>query len=444
MHPKPHYPFLIQYIFFHRTADLVGTDSAEDMSAPEPPDETFFHGVNAEEIIPKFSKKMLRLLNRYRARQMNQIDRFVQWKRLNSQKPDINKNHADDEKAILEAENTIGDYKLKTDLNYEPDKSENLLNKFKEIMRAREELFDMRNDFNQKLFKLREEKKNIYEFVAEKKRELDAIHPQIPEPDRKFCPGFPAINEEKEYPEKKFVPHNKPSCGTTVSDILYMTTPLEALFTTTQDTKEFHYIDPMRKIMWHQLEVQKIEKLPAFSEICAQIELLKENEAQGTLQPTDPPINLLERRYQAIIECIVEQDEILADIDLRIGAFDEELQELADSRLEIERNAKYLELYIITRNQELLILKDCEMLENDIVDKTNKAMNDRNSMQTQINALNRQIEDSKKSCDKMAEQIKACQNQFMSMMKGNKFFDFLKRIFKKKYKPPKPADEECK
>lgn len=386
---------------------------------------------------------MLRLLNRYRTRQLNQIEKYVQWKRLNSQKPDINKNHADDEKAILEAERTIGDYKLKTDLDYEPEKSENLLNKYKEILRAREELFDMRNDFNQKLFSLREEKKNIYEFIAEKKRELENIHPQIPEPDRRYCPDFPEINEEKEYPERKFVPKNKPSCGISVHDILYMTEPIETLFEKTEEVEEVRYTDPMKQIMWHQLEVTNIEKLPAFSEICAQIEELEQKEADGTLSPTDPPIHILERRYQAIIDCIVEQNEILTDIDIRIGAFDEELQELADSRLEIERNAKYLELYIITRYQELLILKDCEMLEKDIVDKTNKAMSDKNTLQTQINALIRQIEESKKSCDKMAEQIKASQNQFLSLMKGNKFFDFLKRIFKKKYKPPKPADEEC-
>lgn len=41
---------------------------------------------------------------------------------------------------------------------------------------------------------------------------------------------------------------------------------------------------------------------------------------------------------------------------------------------------------------------------------------------------------------KMQAKIKELVQEFMSMISENKFHDFLKRIFKKKYKPPKLDD----
>lgn len=57
-------------------------------------------------------------------------------------KPDPNINHPDDDKELREAEQTIGDYKLKTDPGYdapEEDRS-TTLKKIKELLAVREEV----------------------------------------------------------------------------------------------------------------------------------------------------------------------------------------------------------------------------------------------------------------------------------------------------------------
>lgn len=54
-------------------------------------------------------------------------------------KPDPNVNHPDDLSAIEQANNTIGDYKLKTSPNFSGSEKqkENTLNKYKQFLDAR-------------------------------------------------------------------------------------------------------------------------------------------------------------------------------------------------------------------------------------------------------------------------------------------------------------------
>lgn len=57
-------------------------------------------------------------------------------------KPDPNVNHPDDDRDLREAEQTIGDYKLKIDSNFDASEEDRstTLRKIKEILTVREEV----------------------------------------------------------------------------------------------------------------------------------------------------------------------------------------------------------------------------------------------------------------------------------------------------------------
>lgn len=54
--------------------------------------------------------------------------------------------------------------------------------------------------------------------------------------------------------------------------------------------------------------------------------------------------------------------------------------------------------------------------------------------------MSAKIEQKNKDIVKLHSKIKELITEFMSMISENKFHDYLKRIFKKKYKPPKTDD----
>lgn len=139
------------------------------------------------------------------------------------------------------------------------------------------------------------------------------------------------------------------------------------------------------------------------------------------------------------LSTLAAQDSIVRDVEIRITEFDNKLEKLSEKRLQIEMDTKFLDLFLVTLNQELYILRDFERLEDDLVQHVEASVQKRNDKQGNIIRVKNSMEEHRKAIEKMIEQEKAIQNQFMSSIKNNKFADFLRRIFKKKYKPPKEA-----
>jgi len=163
---------------------------------------------------------MMRLLVRYRKRQLFEVRRIFDWDKLERQKPDPNRNHPDDDAQIEEAKRNLGDFKLKIGADYEPKSTETLTQKYIEVVECREQYFGMVDAFNQMVLDLRERKGELEQFINAKRKRLEVIHSYLPESDRRPLEPMQETDMDLEYPELNLIEHYTPGCGGEIDDIL--------------------------------------------------------------------------------------------------------------------------------------------------------------------------------------------------------------------------------
>lgn len=417
----------------------------KEESVIEEPEETFFFGRNPDTIIPRFSKKMLRLLNSYRLRRAYDMERIHDWEKLQKAKPDPNRNHPDDEREIENAAAQVGDYKLKTGADYEPAAHETLCFKYHEIVSLRERLYEMQHRFNEGILQLRESKKIVQEKINRNLERLKAIHAFIPESSRKYCRKLYTCESDDEYPELNLIEHVKAGCGIEIKDILFLEKRVQDLLPKPKRTK---YQRPNLKMgefdMAKTLGISEVQEIPEGNEFITMINALPDYTDPRYLDSMDdkPSPWAIEMRYGWLLTLIVQQNAIIEKIDQDVSIFDSAVREMMAERLLIKYEDYFLIAYMMALNQELYILRDSEQIENQLLFNADNALAIRNQAANAIKVLTRQIEDLRKQCDRLNDQISAIQTKFMANCKGHKFFDFLRRIFKKKWRPPKPPKGE--
>lgn len=430
------------YKFYNRPGSFAPADEGDD-SIPEPGVEDFFFGRNPDTIVPRFSKKMLRLLKRYRSRQLYEIERVYEWDKLHRKKPDPNKNHPDDEKNIRDAEKNLGDYKLKVGHDYEPKPHENLTYKYIEIVECREKLYNLQKKFNDELLQLRQRKKQLYEYIAIKRKRLDMIHRLMPQKNCRYLPDIPDINMDIEYPELNLIEHLKTGCGLEINDILYLEKTVKDLLPKPKPpplTPSFTNAEVRDLQKFESLRLKYVEFLPSVEVLLQQLAEIPRCTDPDYYEFDESGISPWLKRncFRWIVDKIDEQEYIISAVESYVADFDEALTQLSHKKVEVKFEEEYLVCYMVSINQELYILRDSEVIENQLLANADEAMRSRNHMQTTINASKRQMDESRKACERLNEQISVIQLKFLSTTKGHKFFDFLRRIFKKKYRPPKP------
>lgn len=124
----------------------------------------------------------------------------------------------------------------------------------------------------------------------------------------------------------------------------------------------------------------------------------------------------------------------------KIQSYDNAVESIYNRRLQVSVDAKFLDIYLLTLNQELLILKKSEAIEDVHTDNLHAIMEEMLDAQDLIADQTNKIEARKRDIEVLEEKGKAIQQRFLSATVDNKFYDFLRRIFKKKYKPPKVRD----
>ncbi|PSN52091.1 hypothetical protein C0J52_03894 [Blattella germanica] len=115
----------------------------EDPREPErkvPLMELFLKSIDKNSPEYKANKKLQRLIEKYLQRKSREEYRQRKWRKLWSKKPDVTKMHPSDLEAIQEAEETIGDFKLKSAQDYKVPKHLRIstVNKYDELLKARE------------------------------------------------------------------------------------------------------------------------------------------------------------------------------------------------------------------------------------------------------------------------------------------------------------------
>lgn len=128
-----------------------------------------------------------------------------------------------------------------------------------------------------------------------------------------------------------------------------------------------------------------------------------------------------------------------------ISDFNQKIKDTKNRRLSILMGANVLELHILTLNQELNILKQSEENEERLVNKVNNNLQSYLQMEDIIDNLKNDQEELEFSIENYHIEESKIQDHFKHATDSNKFYDFLKKVFKKKYKPPKQmkTDGNC-
>lgn len=145
-------------------------------------------------------------------------------------------------------------------------------------------------------------------------------------------------------------------------------------------------------------------------------------------------IELIDTRYS---EREFDQTQRFADIEHRIHLFDEDMENIILSRLDVEVAAKFLDVFLLTIYQELWVLRDFKQLEDNLVDNVNDQATEQNGLNVDLTTLKMDIDNHLKNIEQLNLQEKSIQQQFQVAAMGNKFWDFLRKVFKKKFKPPR-------
>lgn len=126
------------------------------------------------------------------------------------------------------------------------------------------------------------------------------------------------------------------------------------------------------------------------------------------------------------------QNQIIEDIDARINKFDEELNELKRTRLQTETDIKYLEIHLVSLNQELCIVKDFERIENRLIDQLENGEREYSDIVNAMDNFNQEIVAHNKKIKNNNELMMNITQQFTGSVANNKYTKFLSKVFKKK------------
>ncbi|XP_053674678.1 cilia- and flagella-associated protein 44 [Anopheles nili] len=372
--------------------------------------ESFLEGLSQSTIDFKLESKMRRLLSKYRDRKNQETIRQQEWEEHKASKPDPNVNDPADDLAIKEAASSIGDYNLKSDPDYEPSEEQvdTTTGKYNELLRVRNEIFTLRQQYNSRVFALREKKVELMQYVAKQKAKLGMIHDELPVDKRKPLPLEVTIDVTVEYADDQYKFEEDRHCFDDLQSA----------------SKNAVKKGPNN---YHELILKEVLGITT----------------SGAQQPK-PSANKHERELRELhlVRKLFKQDKIINKAMKRIEQFDHELEQLANARMPVETDAKLLENFQLTLYQELWILKDFSKIETDTLDGVEQVTVERNELLQQVHDTRTTIEQVELEIEQIQRDQRSNLHRFNSTCLDNEFSKVMKRIYKKKFKPCKINDNE--
>ncbi|XP_034946338.1 cilia- and flagella-associated protein 44 [Chelonus insularis] len=407
--------------------------------------ESFLRGLNSDTIKHKLGVQIYQILRKYRERKAQMEQKAKEWKVMYASKPDLKADHEEDIEAIEEAKRTIGDYKLKIADNVSGDMEakQTTLLKHQQLLECKKENYLLKERFNEKLKQLRDNKLKLQKEVINLVEELNSIHAEIPDKYQKPLPKVFDINWDVEFPEKnleleKYIPMSeKIKEARQQKQLLILEEPVLQNLASIDEEYEVLLSD--------ETAIDLHCKLPRF---------LSNYPIHQTI--IDVPQNLIdslnasdrvqtswevEMKLARMIKKIYRQECILNYITDNYKSIDEQLDELEEERLQIQAEEIYSDLFQCTLQQELIILRNFEMKENILTLKVKEDLENRSEIQRRINDLAVNLEHKVKEITRLNDKIKDLTVQFNNMVNDNKFTEFLKRVYKKKYREIRISDE---
>ncbi|XP_013136912.1 PREDICTED: cilia- and flagella-associated protein 44 [Papilio polytes] len=345
---------------------------------------------------------------------------FIEWHEHSARKPDPNAMPPGAAEALKEAEATIGNRLLKTQPDYVAPPGHNTQLR---ICTTRKEIHDNKHEFNEKVLELRQHKLRLVDRMKSIGDRLGEIRLEIPHSMVKHPPQVPAIDEALEFPEKNL--EIKPEV--TVKHHMAMTKKIQ------QDRRKSLAPSQPRS---RPSRVARFVPITVTRPLAASWELLKSKQDQET---SATEIEIRERRVK---RHLYEQDLLLADAAVSIQQFDSRLRELQRERIRVQEKNQLLELHLYQLHREMNVLNRFEAHEDRLAERVYVKLMQIRGVQEQVEDCEHRIDEHYTEKEMLDAACQEIQSQFKRLVHDNKFADFLRRIFKKKYRPPRDRDDD--
>ncbi|KAG8283692.1 cilium-dependent cell motility [Homalodisca vitripennis] len=338
------------------------------------------------------------------------------WQAFLATQPDQDKNLTSDIAAIEHAMRTMGDYKLKCSDDYKLlDQSKNTtLYKLNQLVEAKREIYNMKEEFNRKVHMLREHKVELVRKMEHLETRLICLHKELPKDSRIHSPPLPQLNVAKEYPERQYQisPGREPGI---------MSPPLQEF------DEEFFILYGSRI---------SLTSLYSFDEDLEEYD--KENESLSDEENINQDEDTLwenEIRILRTARQVFKQNDILEEMEVLMTEFDTHLEELSHERLQLSIDIKYLECFVNLLHQELHIIHSYDKTEAAILERVNNSLAEKHTKHLKVNILQHKIDARAAELTQVEEKLAAVEKSFTELTAGNRVSKHLTRIFRKKYRP---------
>ncbi|XP_077198104.1 cilia- and flagella-associated protein 44 isoform X2 [Paroedura picta] len=364
------------------------------------------------------------------------------WDDLYKSKPSDDYEDPTDVQNIKEAQENMGDFKLKTATNYKiPEHMRlNAEKKTNQLASLEVAIHDKKLSMNKWIISLRDLKVAIIEEIQCLVQELKTIQSSLHPSKHLPIPPVPQLHPD-ETPEKRFQYDSEILLkfkqdqearallkkSVTISEAGGSVGGFGSGFLHTLSTKEIEIV----------MRGSSMKTLKAASAIVPSAPKAPEIERA---EPTEMELEIAKRNE---IRNVYLQESLIKRIQELMITFDAELRLLRHQKLKLDVQMKTADLRHITWFEELLLLKNFEKHEDTLQERVNSLICEEEEMQNKLNNYFEQIEDKKSEIGKLQDREKALYATFQaSLGENNTFAGFLTKVLKKKIKRVKKKEVE--
>ncbi|XP_071957578.1 cilia- and flagella-associated protein 44-like isoform X2 [Antedon mediterranea] len=367
--------------------------------------------------------------------------RKAQWVELHEHKPPEDYEDPDDIRAIKEAQEHMGDFKLKTAKDYVvPEHLRmNAHKKLNQLIILKELLHEHKYEFNQKVIGLRNKKVRMITDIKGYIQDLVELQKEMPMEQHKPLPTCPDLHP-CEVPEKKFeytreslLKFKEEMAVRAVNEIKGIDSGGFGGFGGFGGGAAPPPPEPMKQ------ESATPTKIGTPKQIVSSMSVRSGVSVENISSP-GKELSVLEQQLLKVkeIRVLYRQDTILKKIDELIRNFDAELRILRHYKFKEDIDLKNADLRHVTLFEELQLLKEFEKSENVLAAKVESKENEKEEMQIKVAECKAKLDAKRKDIDRLHDKEKALYAQFQaSLGENNKFAEFLTKVFKKKIKRAK-------
>ncbi|XP_014247458.1 uncharacterized protein LOC106665516 [Cimex lectularius] len=332
--------------------------------------------------------------------------------------PDLGGNHAN------------AQYMLKLNPEYRTPKEhrKTLYEQYWLVLKARRDLYNIKMEFNSKVKQLRNEKFNILREFQILKGNLDYMSQECCVDDI-ILPRTPNFNTELEFPEKLFM-NTPPHC--------ILDDPLPPISQELEEERKNLYGDNSNL---HEIynEAENVNKYINYTWLPGMLSY-KDHLTLAKIFPVHPwRADMIYKRNMKFRERVNAKSLSLIN---KIQEYDKSLKSLSYERMEYEKKIikTKLELYYLI--QELEITRGFNTLEVGVKTKASDMIKMKHLTLLQISIRKKKINQNNIIIEKSTAISNTIVNQFLEVVKDNKYTKHLTEVFKKKYKPPKKRNDD--